>query len=151
MAGAEHGEGRAQRALRLLCEVHGVTAGHLYLAGRDGLRLAASYGTPPPNSELLTIAQERLSQDLSDTGVTRVAGDTSTTRLTHDSGQCWTDAYGQPYEARTLSGVVDGLACCAGVAILKTTTVRRRVNRLLQFTTALSVYLVASGEAQGLN
>jgi tetratricopeptide (TPR) repeat protein len=151
MAGAEQSEGRAPRALRLLCEMHGVTAGHLYLAGKNGLRLAASYGTTPPDRDLLTIAQDRLSQDLSDTGVTRVAGDTSTTRLTHDSGLCWTDPLGQPYEARLLSCVVEGVASCAGVAILKKSTARRRVNRLLQFTTALSVYLLVSGEAQRLD
>jgi hypothetical protein len=151
MAGAEQAEGRAQRALRLLCDAHGATAGHLYLVTPAGLQLAASYSTDAPDSELLTLAQAQLDHDLSSaTRVTRVAGETSTTRVTHHANLWWTDTSGQPYEPRTLSCVVQGAPRCAGVAILKRSDTRKRANRMMQFSTALSAYLIASGETPGV-
>jgi hypothetical protein len=144
MAGAEHAEGRAQRALRLLCDSHGAFAGHLYLIGPDGLKLAASLGAKQADAALFAMAQERLEQDLRGAG-----SSTSTTRGTVNTTAFWTDVNGRAYQPRLLSCVVDGVPLCAGVLILAQGRGRPRTKRLMQFTAALSAYLVQAGESIG--
>jgi hypothetical protein len=144
MVGAEQAEGVVPRALRLLCDSHGATAGHLYLVGPDGLQLAASYGSRAADASLLGMAQERLAQDVQGPG-----SSTSTTRGTVHSGAVWTDRGGLSYQPRLLSCVVDGVALCAGIAVLAQGRIRPRSNRLMQFTAAVGAYLIQAGASRG--
>lgn len=150
MAGAELAEGRAQRALRLLCDSQGATAGMLYLASAGGLRLAATHGTAPPDDALRDLARERLESDLRhQVDVTRVDGDTSS-RFEHYTRAVWTDPFGQPYEPRILHCVQNGTPRCAGVALLAQTPAPNKATRSAQFATALSAYLIDVGETPGI-
>jgi tetratricopeptide (TPR) repeat protein len=150
MAGAELAEGRAQRALRLLCDSQGANAGHLYLATSTGLVLAASHGTVAPDEALRDLARERLESDMRhQVEVTRVDGDTSS-RFEHYTRAVWTDPLGQPFEPRILHCVQNGSPRCAGVAMLAQTPAPRRATRSAQFATALSAYLIDVGETPGV-
>ena len=149
MHGAEQAEGRALRALRLLCDSHGADAGHLYLAGEHGLRWAASHGVPAPAPELLDAAFAQLHADLRQRAdITRVSGDTHL-RLGEARGAL-TDGEGRAFEPRILHCVRGGTPRCAGIALLARPQGAPRPTRPAQFASAIGAYLIDSGETVGI-
>jgi hypothetical protein len=150
MAGAEHAEGRALRALRLLCEDQGASAGHLFLSEERSLRVAASYGADAPEPLLLELAHERLRSDLRQReNVTRVRGDTAQ-RFEPDSRTLWTDRHGRAFESRVLHCVQHGKPRCAGILLLAYPPAPPTTRRSAQFASAVSAYLIDAGETSGL-
>jgi hypothetical protein len=150
MAGAESAEGRAMRALRLLCESHGAVAGHLYLVNGHGLRIAASYETTPPEACLAELTTRHLESDLQQRAdITRVDAD-SQPRFEPDSRLLWKDPSGLTFEPQILHGTFAGEARCAGIAWLATQALPHRNGRPAQFTSALSSYLLEQHETNGV-
>jgi hypothetical protein len=150
MAGAEAAEGRAQRALRLLCESHGASAGHLYLADGPDLRIAASYETSAPEPSLAELTAKHLAFDLQQRAdVTRVDGEAQP-RLGADPRVLWHDADGTCFEPRILHCMVAGEARCAGIAWLARHHAPQRSTRPAQYINALSTYLVELQETSGV-
>jgi hypothetical protein len=113
MAGSEAAEGRALRALRLLCEAHAAVAGHLYLASVEGVRLAATFGATAPDASLTLLTARHLQADLQQRAdVTRVDND-SQPRLEPDARITFKDQDGHAFEPLVLHCNVAGSARCA--------------------------------------
>ena len=150
MHGAEHAEGRAQRALRLLCETHGAEHGHLYLAREQGLTWVASQGLPTPEADLLAAAATELYADLRQRAdITRVSGDTHL-RFDTEARPQLIDREGNAFEPRILHCVRAGTPRCAGIALLSRPHKAPRPTRLAQYASAIGAYLIESGETAGL-
>jgi len=153
MAGAELAEGRALRALRLMCESHGARAGYLLLVHGPQLNLSvsATYGaSDPPTPELVSLAEQRLRAELRQCeDVTRVRGDTHL-HAEAESRMLWTDQHGQAFEHHVLHCYPSGKARCAGVLLLSRERHARPAPYAAQWTSALSAYLIDSGETPGL-
>ena len=154
MAGAARAEGRALRALRLLCENYGASAGHLLLAQgqepKQALQVSASYRVEPPDPALLPLAQARLQANLRQSDeVTRVRGDTNV-RFERDANVLWTDSEGHAFEAKLLHCVHDGKTRYAGLVLLVQAAGSGPSVRFAQFANAVSAYLIDSGETAGL-
>ncbi|MEY4583246.1 MAG: hypothetical protein RL701_7949, partial [Pseudomonadota bacterium] len=150
MSGAARAEGRSLRALRLLCENQGASAGHLLLVTDAGLRVAASYGVDPPDPALLAHAEQRMQSDLRQReDVTRVRGDTNT-RFELETRACWTDPQGRAFEARVLHCVQDGKPRCAGIALLLAPATSSSGLAFPHYASVLSAYLIRCGETSGL-
>jgi hypothetical protein len=150
MAGAEAAEGRALRALRLLCDAHGAAAGHLYLADDRGVRLAASFATGAPGDALAQVTAQHLQSDLQQRAdVTRVDSD-SQPRLEPDARMHWKDGGNTTFEPLVLHCNAAGEARCAGVAWLARQHAPLRSRRPAQFTSALSRYLIEQRETTGI-
>lgn len=150
MDGAAQAEGRAQRALRLLCEHLGASSGHLLLADGQGLRAAASYCIEPLDPALLTLAYERLNADLRQReDVTRVRGDTNV-RFAADARGIGSDRQGHAFEPRVLHCVRESKPCCAGIALLVQPSAPLDTARSSQYANVLCAYLIDAGETKGL-
>lgn len=150
MAGAEDAEGRALRALRLLCEAHVAIAGHLYLANDAGVRLAASYGTETAESSLSALTAQHLQADLQQRAdITRVDND-SQPRFEPDARVSFKDAHGTCFEPLVLHCNVAGDARCAGIAWLARQSPPQGARRPAQFTSALCAYLIEQAETTGI-
>lgn len=150
MAGAAVAEGLALRALRLLCDAHGASAGHLYLADGLGVRLAASSSAQAPGDGLADVTAQHLHADLQQRAdVTRVESD-SQPRLEPDSRTRWKDERDRAFEPLVLHCNVAGEARCAGVAWLAQRHAPLRSRQPAQFTSALARYLIEQRETAGI-
>jgi hypothetical protein len=150
MDGAEAAEGRALRALRLLCEAHEAAAGHLYFADDHGVRLAASFAAVAPGAALAHMTAHHLQNDLQQRAdVTRVDSNTQP-RLEPDARMQWKDGGDTAFEPLVLHCNVAGEARCAGVAWLARQQAPIRNRRPAQFTGALARHLIEQRETTGI-
>jgi hypothetical protein len=146
MSGAVDRADRAQRAIRMLCEVRGARMGHLFLRHSRGIELVASYGAPPPADGLRDFLQRCLHLEHEQAG--------SATTLEHDADSdstavsWWADAVGQVHHPWVLFGRVGGAVRQIGVASLVIDDAHARPANDPQLYAALVAYLIESGDVR---
>lgn len=151
MATATRAERRTQRALEVLCELHGSSKGCLYLMTQHGLRCAASMGAAPADTEMLRFASEyfdeQVQDEMADTdALEETSGSHSVlTVIQHSSSE------GHAYTPVLLVCNVEGELCYVGVALLqgRWETSRRR-DALLRAAASVSSHLMRAGDAVGV-
>jgi hypothetical protein len=137
------------RALHLICDARGANAGHLYLFAEGGLALAASNCDKAPAAGLLEFVTEYLARELDEPEMATVP-ETETTLERSSRSTLWTDPYGSQYEPLLLTCVVDGVALCAGVAVLLDDSPHQRRGKAAEIVSAVGAQLIASGDTRAL-
>jgi hypothetical protein len=143
MNGADTREVRAGRALQLLCDARGASAGHLYLAGQAGVELVASHACASPDDALQLFVTNFWAQQLADDAAdvtTQTGAESQAAPGTRD----FTDLRGTLYEPLLISGLLDGLPVHAGVAMLIPGARRMRSISGMQLTAAIAAHLIAA-------
>jgi hypothetical protein len=136
------------RALRLLCEARGASAGHLYLTSDQGLKLVASFGTEPPEDSLLGFVTDYFERELREQ-------DSATGLLTEGSSltpttSAWTDCQGIAYDPLPISSIVEGVCLYAGIAVLSVRGRRSKPANDVQLLSDVGGYLLRAGIARGV-
>jgi tetratricopeptide (TPR) repeat protein len=149
MRSAESMGHRAVRALHLICDARGAHAGHLYLLAEGGLALAASNCDKQPDAGLLEFVTEFLTRELDEPEMETVP-EAETALKSSSRSSLWTDPYGSVYEPLLLTCVVDGIALCAGVAVLLDDGPRERHGKAAEVVSAVGAQLIASGDTRAL-
>jgi len=132
---------RAQRALALLCEAHGVSAGLLFLSSSGSLALVATQMAAPPDDVLRRTISDFWSQQSDDF-------EPDTVFASDDAGQVWTDLRGDGYRAVLLRGATGaGEFTNAGVALLRHDPHATQPMSNALFVVELASYLLRSGDS----
>jgi hypothetical protein len=149
MAGAQHTEDRASRALRMLCETHGSSEGYLFLRSRGrslaGLELGASYprGTAPEGLHVLAHEHLLKNQIRTDMISDIATGDLEGEDQTHASS---VRVDGATYNLMLLSCAVGGVVRVAGVAALAPGAATGEALSRLLLLTSLATQFVQAGD-----
>ncbi|HEX4477063.1 MAG TPA: protein kinase, partial [Polyangiaceae bacterium] len=149
MAGADDRRTRCAHALRLLCEAHGVTSGHLYLFEGGRASRAASEGANPPTEPFDDAVRAWLARELAESEVA--------TRLTNEMPELETrssnefrDENGNRQSA-VLLVVADGTSSsCVGVAVFAKERHAARAAVDSNLLATVGAHLVKSGDAEAL-
>jgi hypothetical protein len=149
LADAGTAEARTERALRLLCDARGASAGHLYLQTERGLVCVASLGEHPPDHALHDLA----ARVLEEVALLSVEPDTTATASETAAPSTsdvvpWTDSTAGRYRPLLLMGEIDGLELCAGVAMIEASDGTEVALGTRQLAEAIAEYLLRAGDAR---
>jgi tetratricopeptide (TPR) repeat protein len=148
MHGADSMKTRAQRALQLLCEARGASAGHLYLAAEAGLELVASSAIAAPDEALRQFVTQFWTQQIADGDLDTAMSDGH--GQSAPSALLWSDLHGIAYEPLLMSSLVGGVMLHAGVAMLMRSAQRTKAVNGTQLAAALGAFLIRSGDTLGV-
>jgi hypothetical protein len=146
MRGKSSSEERASAALRLIAEVCGTQAAHLFLVQSDGsLNWVASQSEQPHGAGELTLAQQCLERALNDDfGSTQVVSELDALAL--DSSAIWTDASGSGDNTQLLTVSTNGTTRHVAVVVANAPKTAAQSQQILL---AVAEYLVQSGDTAG--
>jgi len=153
LQGVESVEERAERALALLCEEWGSSAGYLYLyadqsSGEARLRLVASRGLDAPPPGLLEFLNAELTREVVDQPTMTV--DLGPGLPGTACARVFTDAAGKSYDSLRLICVFEGLTRQAGVAVFADNDHVPASATITMTAAALGSHLIKCGDALGL-
>jgi len=150
MMGAQTGDDRAKRALRLLAESCRASVGHLYLVSPEGLVLSASHGNVTPPQQLVDQVREYLELERQKSGsITGMATGT----LSDESPVSLTlQVEDLSYELLLLMCSVNGAFKVAGVAALARIPGESRMldAKQSQLLPVLAAHLLQAGDSTGI-
>ena len=142
---AKSAEERAQRALGVVCEARGASAGHLYLMGKNGLELAASYRAAPPSELLHEFVRHYFAQELAaEDHATGIVMDSAVRSLS--TASVFTDLNEAVYHPLLMRCQVEGKLVQVGVAALNAVDRPRSPFSGAQLVAAVAAYLVRAGD-----